>query len=336
MSRYRAVLELRSPLATPLRGDTIFGHLCWAIREHEGEPALADFLRRFDEETSPPVVFSDALPKGLLPRPQLPPRDAPGADSTLTEREYDEQKKRKKARFVDRDSLLGDGSVQAAGKRRVSAPPSSAYTTRGRMHNTINRATFTVNRDDEAGAAGLFAREEYWAPAPDQRRGGTEAATAYRDAACFDLYVESGEPEARLEELLRWTFEAGFGADRSTGYGQIDLLEHETGGLLAEESSIGSGGWAMALAPFVPGGNVPPKGLRATLFTRYGKLGGEYAQLGNPFKYPIVMYETGSAFPAEVRDRRFVGSLVHDVHRTRPEVRHHAYAPLIYVEDTDG
>ena len=41
---YRARLALHSPFGTPLAGDTLFGQLCWALRESAGEAALKERL----------------------------------------------------------------------------------------------------------------------------------------------------------------------------------------------------------------------------------------------------------------------------------------------------
>ena len=42
MQAYKLTLTLQSAFATPLKGDTLFGQLCWAIRNRLGEDALTD------------------------------------------------------------------------------------------------------------------------------------------------------------------------------------------------------------------------------------------------------------------------------------------------------
>ncbi len=44
MTPLHAVLHLRSPLGTPLAGDTLFGQLCHTCREIHGEARLDDLL----------------------------------------------------------------------------------------------------------------------------------------------------------------------------------------------------------------------------------------------------------------------------------------------------
>ena len=44
MQLYKASLKLKSSLVTPLKGDTIWGHIVWGIANHEGEDAVKKFL----------------------------------------------------------------------------------------------------------------------------------------------------------------------------------------------------------------------------------------------------------------------------------------------------
>ena len=70
-SLHRATLTLHTPLGTPLAGDTLFGQLCWALREAQGE---AELTRRLNGYTTgqPWLVISDGFPAGFLPKPTLP------------------------------------------------------------------------------------------------------------------------------------------------------------------------------------------------------------------------------------------------------------------------
>ena len=54
----------------PIKGDTLFGHLCWAARNRWGEGRLLDLLDGYTKG-QPFAVCSDAFPAGHLPRPAL-------------------------------------------------------------------------------------------------------------------------------------------------------------------------------------------------------------------------------------------------------------------------
>ncbi len=71
MDNYQVTLHPRSAFGTPLAGDTLFGQLCWAIRERFGEARLTSLLEGYTE-ANPFLVVSDAFPAGWVPRPQLP------------------------------------------------------------------------------------------------------------------------------------------------------------------------------------------------------------------------------------------------------------------------
>lgn len=73
MKAYRLNITPRSPLGSPLQTDTLFGHLCWALRYTQGEPRLRDFLHAFDD-IPPPLVLSNGFPEDFLPRPVFPAR----------------------------------------------------------------------------------------------------------------------------------------------------------------------------------------------------------------------------------------------------------------------
>ncbi|HHB12651.1 MAG TPA: hypothetical protein ENK62_05580, partial [Chromatiales bacterium] len=70
MSVYRFEITVESPLGTPIRSNTLFGHLCWMVLYHDGEGALNQWLETFEEE---PLLLSDAFPHGYVPRPIVRP-----------------------------------------------------------------------------------------------------------------------------------------------------------------------------------------------------------------------------------------------------------------------
>jgi CRISPR-associated protein Csm4 len=72
MQLYKTRLIPESPFATPLRGDTLFGQLCWGILFQYGEARLKELLEGYEFE--PFMVVSDPFAPGFLPKPTLPPR----------------------------------------------------------------------------------------------------------------------------------------------------------------------------------------------------------------------------------------------------------------------
>jgi CRISPR-associated protein Csm4 len=55
MKTYILKIKPISPFSTPIQADTLFGHLCWALRYLEGdEKKLLKFLEEFDSK--PPIL----------------------------------------------------------------------------------------------------------------------------------------------------------------------------------------------------------------------------------------------------------------------------------------
>lgn len=68
---YCARITPLSALGTPLSGDTLFGQLCWALRNRYGETRLIGLLADYTQG-QPFMVIANAYPAGYLPKPSLP------------------------------------------------------------------------------------------------------------------------------------------------------------------------------------------------------------------------------------------------------------------------
>ncbi|MCF0254607.1 MAG: CRISPR-associated protein Csm4, partial [Duodenibacillus sp.] len=71
MARYRFTIRPLTAMGSVLLGETLFGQLCWALREREGEAGLSRCLAGYDKG-EPFLVVSDALPHDRVPLPCLP------------------------------------------------------------------------------------------------------------------------------------------------------------------------------------------------------------------------------------------------------------------------
>ena len=71
MKSYRLRLKPGTAFGSPVKGDTLFGQFCWALRNRYGETRLVDVLQGYVQE-EPFAVISDAFPAGYLPFPTLP------------------------------------------------------------------------------------------------------------------------------------------------------------------------------------------------------------------------------------------------------------------------
>lgn len=187
MQLYKATIKLESSLVTPLKGDTIWGHVVWGIANHEGDEAVARFLEEA-KSPEPAFVISSAFPQGTICKPY--PRHENRKPKMAT-KDYAEIKKQKKVKFIPASAYVKGVELCSGVNCRFEQVQV--------MHNTINRFSNTVEE-------GLFAVQELWPTQND-----------------FDVYVLSSYGAERVKTLLDWAFENGFGADASTGKGRITV-----------------------------------------------------------------------------------------------------------------
>jgi len=139
---HRATLALHTPLGTPLAGDTLFGQLCWALREAAGEAELTRQLEGYTQG-QPWLIVSDGFPAGYLPKPTLPQHFEPQRDPA--ERKAAKKKRWTPANQTDKGLtvLLGSAvdDVTAYGKSPVAAV---------QAHNTLNRLTGSTGEGEFA------------------------------------------------------------------------------------------------------------------------------------------------------------------------------------------
>ena len=114
-------IEPRSAFATLLKGDTLFGQLCWALRDRLGEHRLRELLQGYTEGR-PFAVVSDALPERCWPRPLVPSAMFGNVDPT----ERKAMKKRTWLRHGDFPRPVGEWlRCMAEGSAEASASPVS-------------------------------------------------------------------------------------------------------------------------------------------------------------------------------------------------------------------
>ncbi|HDK26256.1 MAG TPA: hypothetical protein ENG48_04085 [Candidatus Atribacteria bacterium] len=352
MNGYKVIYQIKSPVITPFQADTIFGHLCWAIKYIKGEESLIDFLKIYDHE-KPPLILSDGFPEGFLPMPILRPLTIDEEDTKLINIYFGADKKNKikgltflkrlKAQPFISTAILNEleGSLsyfrlyekvlegkycpswfrkRACSEKEVKNcplinPESSSvcnYLKKCKednlvFHNTINRVT---GRVEEPG--GLFTEIETYYP---------------KEEANYEIYLQT--TYFSLEEIQKYfSFigENGYGKDKSIGKGYLELKDIQQYTLFEPQDSNGF----MTLSSFIPAEDDPIEGFYE-VFTKYGKLGGDYAKSGiggeglNPFKKPLLMFKAGSTFLINHKSKNYYGRLVSHIHSS-PQIRQYGYA----------
>jgi len=310
MTLYRIRFKLCSSVVTPLKGDTIWGHIIWGIANHEGDEAVAKFL---DQEKSdmPALVVSSAFPAGMLCRALPEPEQRKGH---LSIEEYTKIKKEKNKKYVAAAKYLAETIAQTetpgAEMEKLCEGAKVMHNTPV-MHNVIDRSTNTVLLKGS-----LFSTEEKWSGIIlDNPRKNT-----YKNID-WDFYILTSFPPVRVQKLVKWAFENGYGADASTGKGKIEIKSDP----IQVKTTKEYGNKYMALGPFV--GTNELRNIRADIFVRSGKLGGSFASCMSPYKKPVVLYDEGAVFECDTKIE-YAGMLLKKMHST-DKICQSGFAPVI-------
>lgn len=302
MTCYKATIQLKSSILTPLHGDTIWGHLCWGIFWHEGQTALEAFLDEYKNEF--PLVISNAFPKGYLPIPVLQPDNYQGNPTLSDIKTY---KKFKKYSYISYDlftkKTLSPSLFLEEYHRDMSQflTYSDVFEEKDVTRNSVDLLTGTT------GENALYSVTEF-------------IPKSGRDI--FEIYIVSSKTKDWVKEKCYWTFENGYGADSSTGKGCIEVLS------VAEFSCKTTGNRYMALGNFIPENSIGVEEFRGSLFTKYGKIGNpSVMEDSNPFKKPTLLYKEGSTFE-KIEDMQYFGTMLNSIHKN-PNIMNLAAAPLV-------
>lgn len=296
-----------SAFGGPIRGDTLFGQLCWAALHRWGENRLHALLEGYTAG-KPFLVVSDAFPAGYLPRPALPMHrfdKVPDAD----------RKQVKKRQWLPVEAFeqplrswlqhaVPERDIQADGLKRESV----------QSHNTINRMTGTTG-------TGEFAPYVM----PQQR---------FSTARGFDLYIAHDDrlETESIRQLLTDVGLSGYGRDASIGLGKFEVdAVRETSWPSQENANA----W-YTLAPCAPQGQAwEPGQCFYQPFTRFGRHGDIAVHSGQPFKTPLLMVDTAALLtPQRFEPDCFIGQGLGgdgSLSKAIPETVHQGYAPVLPV-----
>ncbi len=321
---YRATIALHTPLGTPLAGDTLFGQLCWTLRETQGE---AELTRRLDAYTSgqPWLVVSDGFPAGFLPKPTVPPRFEPQPTDPA------QRKIARKKRWIPVDTSAGDGFGITHGSPAQLLSRAVDETTafgEGRQpkaavqfHNTINRLTGTTGQ-------GRFAPY-------------AQSLIFYTTGQRIDLYLVLDDTRGTAQELSGWLAAmgaTGYGRDASVGLGKFTV---ETLTPVTQTVPADANAWWTLAACAPQGQGFDGRRSYWRVLTRFGRHGNTHALGGKPFKNPVLMAATGAVLRplSAFSPRLFVGQGLGGgglLSKAEPATVHQGYAPALAIAWKDA
>lgn len=197
MKLYKTTITPSSNFATPLKGDTLFGQLCWAIRYTFGEPKLEALLAHYEQE--PFLVVSDGFAPNHMPKPSLP--------SFLLGEDANRKKENRKNVWLTLEDLQSGKFADAKTDKEAHYKNSTVAT----VKNSLNYKTFTT---DDSGAFAPYSEDENALSAQD---------VYFLLSDDFSL--------SDLEKSLATVAQMGYGKNASTGkgfftFGQFTEVPH--------------------------------------------------------------------------------------------------------------
>lgn len=312
MRAYRFTLRPLTAFGSALAGDTLFGQLCWTLRNIHGEARLTELLQGY-AGGSPFAVLSDAFPHNFLPLPCLP--------SFLWADDIS-KKQRKAMRWIlaehlgkTPDQWLNNAVDDEAAYGQGLDPSQGPYApcAQAQPHNSINRLSGATDENfTPYAAAGIWHHP----------------ATRLTVYAVLD---EKRLDAATLRSAMEMLGKLGYGRDASTGLGKFDL----EGELEALPEPAGSRAF-LTLAPCAPQGlGYDAEKSFYQIKTHFGRHGDMAALSGNPFKKPLLMAQTGAVFSLPRQTvRLYLGQGISGVSTIDARAVHQGYAPVVPLPDS--
>lgn len=273
MDTLRLEIEPRSAFGGPIKGDTLFGQLCWAIVHRRGTDGLNTLLEGYSSG-QPFLVCSDAFPTGFLSRPTLP------LDAYQPLKDHD-RKSVKKRQWLPLEHLAEPTDTWLAHCREerevvaaITGKEGRLMTTQAQPHNSIHRQRNTTH----GGEFAPYTMPQHW----------------FASGLRLDIWIrfDSGRiSQDEVSSLMEDIGATGYGRDASIGLGKFTIHACESTSLKGSSNANA----LMTLAPCAPQG----QGFDAARsfyepFTRFGRHGDRAVHSGRPFKSPLLLANTGA------------------------------------------
>lgn len=307
----RIYLSPRSTYRTALHSDTLFGCVCWAIREVFSEARLEGLLKRF-ASGDPPFQLSSAFPfrdestgrTHFYPRPMLPPAEL---ETPKNMDEAERQKRFRKVKWVTEETFgkfasgaWHEADYYASGAWDADGPQLMAVEV---QHNTIDRLSGGTTPSGQ-----LYSLTEY---------------AISNGGLYFSL---DGETDA-VEGAFGFLSHFGIGGDSSLGKGQFEIEVTDAELPVTTEGADRF----MTLSLYAPResemATVRSDGAWYNLTVRKGKVGGPFLRVADFWKKSLAMFAEGSTFPMDEPKTFGHNPIVKGIADGLPfDVQHYGYA----------
>ena len=308
----RVYLKPHSTYRTVLHSDTLFGCVCWAIREVFSEAKLEELLAQF-ASGNPPFQISSAFPfrdnesdgrTHFYPRPMLMPTQF---EIPKDVDEAEKQKRFRKAKWITEETLSkfasgvwNETDYYASNTWDAEGPEEMTLEV---QHNTIDRLS-----GGTTPSGNLYSLTEY----------------AISDGGLF--FLMDGEADV-VEGAFGFLEHFGIGGDSSLGKGQFEIEVIDADLPAAPEGADRF----MTLSLYAPReaemATVRSDGAWYNLVVRKGKVGGPFLRVDDFWKKSLTMFAEGSTFPMSQQKPFGHNPIVKGIADGLPfDVQHYGYA----------
>jgi CRISPR-associated protein Csm4 len=330
MDTYRIILTPKSSFSTPLHSDTLFGHICWAIKYLYEEKRLIDFLKEY-LTPSPPLLISSGIPVNMVPVPRIGFLNGREKEDFVEQKFGDKKicgsfylKQLRRKQFINLDGFnhikdsLTPETLSDLIYEEMSEKKDQEICEAVVFHNTVNRITGTVTE-------GLFnEKETFYSDTDGDNR--------------FNIFIRTILDRKMIESIFKYIGTIGFGRNKFTGKGQFDFKIDDSE--LPEIQGASNPNAFITLSLYIPTSEEKFEKCFYDILTKYPKLGGDYAKSAInsqknfvPFKMPLVMFREGSLFVGYDSNKLY-GQLKDGIHKIDKDIKQYGYAYPVGVNYT--
>lgn len=344
MGHLQVLISPKSAFASALQSDTIFGHICWAIKYLDGEGALLRFLDEYNT-TNPPLILSDGIPEGYLPKPILKPLSIQERESIFNEFFENSKENRvlfasalkrfKKQPYISIDALniLKDTlsyynlyhlvfQQQLCPQNFISMPEvcqGTSFWGCPVINYTLDPSE-CPHKVDITKEGEVYRNKKNRLSDTVEQEGGLFSSKLLFYQKRIIIYIkEQYFGISKIKDIFEFISTSGFGADKSIGRGRF-VFEIKEGYTLPVSDT--PNGFVLLSSYFPQPSNDPIDGYYEVI-TKFGKLGGDWAS-GNPYKQPLLMIKSGAVF-FDTHVREYYGGLIPDVYMNNPRIVQYGY-----------
>lgn len=318
MKTIRARITPRSAFGTLPLGDTLFGQVCWAIRNRAGDGRLNELLGGYTEGR-PFLVVSDAMPAGYLPRPAMP-------GHLFRTQDQADRKEVKKRHWLPVDKVSEPLAEWICYCAQSADLPGGWFDTHSQPHNNIDRRTGTTGENFAP-----YTMPQHWYGRLRKENGNKRFVTGQ-----LDLYLVLDEgrlSDDEVKTVLSDIGTLGFGRDASIGLGRFTVEAFDEQSLPAQHQANAY----LTLAPCAPQGLAwQADRCFYQVFTRFGRHGDAGVKRGNPFKTPVLLAAASAVLtPMTFEPRLFIGQGLGgdgSLSKAVPQTVQQGYAPVVAIK----